>query len=89
MKKVKVEKNLHLLLQLTGVKLLGSVRFFGQIVLYYIDKKGDDIMKTNRNEEFIITDGYLLVMEAIRQREEKAKYIWDVEDDSYYFEERF
>lgn len=46
-------------------------------------------MKTNKNEEFIITDGYLLVMEAIRLREEKKKYMWDVEDDGYFFEERF
>ncbi|MBQ3109834.1 MAG: hypothetical protein IJC69_01655 [Clostridia bacterium] len=46
-------------------------------------------MKTQRNEEFIITDGYLLVMEAKRQKEERNKFIWDVEDDSYYFEERF
>ena len=45
-------------------------------------------MKTQRNEEFIVTEGYLLVMEAIRQREEREKYIWDVEDDGYYFEER-
>ena len=52
-------------------------------------KKGVDIMKTQRNEEFIITDGYLLVMEAKRQKEERNKFIWDVEDDSYYFEERF
>ena len=51
-------------------------------------KKGVDIMKTQRNEEFIITDGYLIVMEAKRLRDEKNKYIWDVEDDSYYFEER-
>ena len=52
-------------------------------------KKGVDNMKTDRNEEFIITDGYLIVMEAKRQREERNKFIWDVEDDSYYFEERF
>ena len=52
-------------------------------------KKGDDNMKNNRNEEFIVTEGYLLVMEAIRLREERNKYIWDVEDDSYFFEERF
>ena len=45
-------------------------------------------MKTQRNEEFIITDGYLIVMDAKRLRDEKNKYIWDVEDDSYYFEER-
>lgn len=45
-------------------------------------------MKTNRNDEFIITDGYLIVMEALRLKEEKQKYIWDVEDDGYYFEER-
>lgn len=50
-------------------------------------KKGDDSMKTQRNEEFIITDGYLIVMEVKRQREERNKFIWDVEDDSYYFEE--
>lgn len=46
-------------------------------------------MKTNRNEEFFVTDGYLLVMELKRQKEERQKYIWDVEDDSYSFEERF
>ena len=40
-----------------------------------------------KNENFIATEGYFLVMEAIRQREEAKKYIWDVEDDSYYFEE--
>ncbi len=44
-------------------------------------------MKT-RKEEFIITEGYLLVMEAIRQREEKKKYIWDIDEDNYSFEER-
>lgn len=59
-----------------------------QVVKVLYRQKGDDGMKTNRNEEFIVTDGYLLVMEAIRVREEKEKYIWDVEDDSYYFEER-
>ena len=52
-------------------------------------KKGDDFMKTQRNEEFIITDGFLIVMEKVREREERKKYIWDVEDDSYFFEERF
>lgn len=46
-------------------------------------------MKTNRNEEFFVTEGYLLVMELKRQKEERQKYIWDVEDDSYSFEERF
>lgn len=46
-------------------------------------------MKTNRNEEFFVTDGYLLVMELKRQKEERQKYIWDIEDDSYSFEERF
>lgn len=46
-------------------------------------------MKTNRNEEFVITDGYLLVMERVREREERKKYIWDVEDEGYSFEERF
>ena len=51
-------------------------------------KKGDRCYETQRNEEFVITDGYLLVMEAKRQKEEKNKFIWDVEDDSYYFEER-
>lgn len=44
-------------------------------------------MKTNRNEDFVMTDGYLLVMEAIRAREERKPYLWDVEDDGYYFEE--
>lgn len=42
-----------------------------------------------KKDEFIVTEGYLLVMEAKRQREEREKYIWDVQDDSYYFEERF
>lgn len=46
------------------------------------------VMKTKK-DEFIFTDGYLLVMEAKRQKEEKKKYIWDLEDDGYYFEERF
>lgn len=45
-------------------------------------------MKTNRNEEFVITDGYLLVMEEKRLREEKKAYMWDVEDDGYFFEEK-
>lgn len=45
-------------------------------------------MKTKK-EDFVITEGYLLVMEAIREKEERKKYIWDLEDDSYYFEERF
>lgn len=44
-------------------------------------------MKTTK-ELFTITEGYLLVMEKKREKEEKQKYIWDVEDDSYYFEER-
>lgn len=50
--------------------------------------KGELIMKTQRSEEFIITEGYLIVMEAKRQKEERNKFIWDVEDESYYFEER-
>ena len=49
--------------------------------------KGVVVMKTNK-DEFIFTDGYLLVMELKRQKEEREKYIWDVEDDGYYFEER-
>ena len=60
----------------------------GHGFLYYWIKERSDSMKTQRNEEFIVTEGYLLVMEAIRQREEREKYIWDVEDDGYYFEER-
>ncbi len=45
-------------------------------------------MKNYRNDTFIVTDGYLLVMEAKRQREEAKKYIWDVEDDGYRLEEK-
>jgi hypothetical protein len=44
-------------------------------------------MKNEKKEEFFITDGYWLVMEARRRKEESLKYIWDVEDDGYYFEE--
>ena len=44
-------------------------------------------MTDKKNEKFQVTDGYLLVMEAIRRREEAKKYIWDVEDEGYYFEE--
>ena len=44
-------------------------------------------MTDKKNEKFIVTEGYLLVMEAIRRREEAKKYIWDVEDDGYCFEE--
>lgn len=44
-------------------------------------------MKTMK-DIFTITEGYLLVMEKKREKEERQKYIWDVEDDSYYFEER-
>ena len=43
-------------------------------------------MKTEK-EKFIVTDGYLLVMEAKKRREEAKKYIWDVTEDGYYFEE--
>lgn len=43
-------------------------------------------MKENEKKIFI-TDGYWLVMEAKRSREEKEKWLWDVEDDGYYFEE--
>lgn len=46
-------------------------------------------MITEKNEGFVVTDGYLIVMEAVRKREERKKYIWDVEDEDYYFEERF
>lgn len=45
-------------------------------------------MKTNRNEDFIVTDGYLLVMEALREKEERKPFLWDVVDDGYYFEEK-
>ncbi|MCD8048205.1 MAG: hypothetical protein LUG52_01120 [Clostridia bacterium] len=44
-------------------------------------------MQNTKNEVFVVTDGYLLIMEAKRQREEAKKYIWDVVDDSYSFEE--
>ncbi len=44
-------------------------------------------MKTMK-DIFTITEGYLLVMERKKEKEESQKYIWDVEDDSYYFEER-
>ncbi len=44
-------------------------------------------MKTMK-DIFTITEGYLLVMEKKREKEERQKYIWDVEDESYYFEER-
>lgn len=46
-------------------------------------------MENKRTDGFFITDGYWLVMEKMREREEKKKYIWDIEDDGYYFEERF
>ncbi|MGM9550857.1 MAG: hypothetical protein ACI3XA_01230 [Clostridia bacterium] len=45
-------------------------------------------MKTMK-EIFTVTEGYLLVMEKKREKEERQKYIWDMDDDSYYFEERF
>lgn len=49
-------------------------------------RKGTGFMKTEK-ERFIVTDGYLLVMEAKKRREEAKKYVWDVKDDGYYFEE--
>ena len=49
--------------------------------------KGGIFVKNKENEKFKVTEGYLLVMEAIRRREEAKKYIWDIEDDGYYFEE--
>lgn len=58
-------------------------------MLYNVIIKGKDVcsMKNNRKDDFFITDGYYLVMEAKRRREEEKKYIWDLEDDGYYFEE--
>ncbi len=59
----------------------------GQGFLYHKDAERMVTMKTMK-DIFLITDGYLLVMEKKREKEEREKYIWDVEDDSYYFEER-
>ncbi len=53
-----------------------------------IKRKGSVFMKTNRNEDFVITDGYLLIMEEKRLKEERKAFLWDVEDDGYYFEEK-
>lgn len=66
-----------------------AVLFMGHLSVYnLVKRKGSVFMKTNRNEEFVITDGYLLVMEEKRLREEKKAYMWDVEDDGYFFEEK-
>lgn len=61
----------------------------GHGMLYNKIIKEKDVcsMKKDGKKEVFITDGYYLVMEAKRRREEEKKYIWDVEDDGYSFEE--
>lgn len=63
------------------------VLFMGQLFLYHkVTERGEIDMKTMK-DIFTVTEGYLLVMEKKREKEERQKYIWDVEDDSYCFEE--
>ncbi len=60
----------------------------GQGMLYNVIIKGKGVYSMkNRKDDFFITDGYYLVMEAKKRREEEKRYIWDLEDDGYFFEE--